>query len=320
MFDVKVSVVMATYNSRRFILEQLDSIVHQTISVDEVVISDDASSDDTVSIIKGYIAQHGLDNWKIIENKSNVGFVQNFNKAISEVTGRIVILCDHDDRWERNKVEVIVNAFKENPNILSLATSFERIDENGVKRPIKLLMGHANNNLIRHTVKKNSLNHVPLKEVAIFNISPGCCCAFSSSIIQSYLKYNTKLPHDWQLNIIASLRNALYYLDVKTTQYRIYTQNTIGLTHQKNREKRLKDCIQNLEEKKAMLKIALEMGTSGDDIQYLESLVDVFERRVGFLKNGFSVKTFLALFVKSVSKNKLWESVLVDAYSLIFNK
>ena len=51
----KISVAMATYNGEKYIKEQIDSIIHQTVEVDEIVISDDGSIDQTVAIIKEYV-------------------------------------------------------------------------------------------------------------------------------------------------------------------------------------------------------------------------------------------------------------------------
>ena len=75
---MKVSTVISTYNGSQFILEQLESIRTQTRPVDEVLIYDDGSSDDTVSKITAYLAKHNLTTWKIKQNKQNVGWRQNF--------------------------------------------------------------------------------------------------------------------------------------------------------------------------------------------------------------------------------------------------
>ena len=66
---MRISVAMATYNGHKYIVEQLDSIRNQSLKVDEVVICDDQSSDDTVSIIRNYIEKYKLDNWKVTVNE-----------------------------------------------------------------------------------------------------------------------------------------------------------------------------------------------------------------------------------------------------------
>lgn len=77
-----ISVAMCTYNGSKYLEEQLNSIIHQTRQPDEIVICDDRSKDDSIEI-----AQRTLENWngiiRIVRNEKNLGFVKNFEKAIS---------------------------------------------------------------------------------------------------------------------------------------------------------------------------------------------------------------------------------------------
>lgn len=310
---------MATYNSEKYILKQLDSIVAQSIPVDEVVICDDLSADNTVNVVNQFIAANGLKNWRVIRNDQNLGFSKNFSKAISHTSGDIVILCDHDDIWEIDKVKIIKDVFVSNNQILSLATSFVRIDENDVEKPIKKLLNHSNNNLIRFKVKKGSLTKISAEDVAVYNVTPGCCSAFRSSLKKNLFALDSPLPHDWNINFIAALKNGLYYLDKVTTRYRIYEKNTIGLVHQVILEKRLKDCKKNLEEKQELLKRAIHESVDKELIEYLTDLVVIFELRVKFLQNKFSIRMALSLFVKSIGKRGLWESIAADILTSIKN-
>ena len=79
---MKNSVVMATYNGSKYIIEQLDSIKNQVLSPDEVIICDDCSTDKTVEIIENYIHQNNLCGWKLYKNEKNIGFFNNFFKAM----------------------------------------------------------------------------------------------------------------------------------------------------------------------------------------------------------------------------------------------
>ena len=79
--DSLVSVAMATYNGERFIKEQIDSILRQTIQSIEIVICDDCSTDNTWEILQEY-AKYDL-RFKIYRNDTNLGFCKNFEKAIS---------------------------------------------------------------------------------------------------------------------------------------------------------------------------------------------------------------------------------------------
>ncbi len=90
---MKASVVMATYNGEKYIIEQLDTIRLQTITPDEVIICDDCSTDTTVRLVVEYIEQYGLQNsWKIIQNDFNLGYAGNFHKAADMAQGEFIFL------------------------------------------------------------------------------------------------------------------------------------------------------------------------------------------------------------------------------------
>ena len=108
------SVAMCTYNGAQFIEEQLRSILDQTFHVEEVVVCDDRSVDETVAIIERVAKETSIP-IHIHINETNLGCARNFEKAISLCNGDVIFLSDQDDIWMPNKVETIVNWFKANP-------------------------------------------------------------------------------------------------------------------------------------------------------------------------------------------------------------
>lgn len=74
----KISVVMTTYNGQKYLLEQLESLRNQTFKIDEVIIMDDCSQDETPNLIRKYIADNDLKGWKLIENQTNQGWKKKF--------------------------------------------------------------------------------------------------------------------------------------------------------------------------------------------------------------------------------------------------
>ena len=130
---MKTSVVMATYNGSEFIREQLDSIKNQTMHVDEVVICDDRSKDDTVEIVRSFIADNSLQGWNIEVNEVNLGYGSNFNKALLKASGDYIFFSDQDDIWEPDKVETMVRIMEENSDIKLLCSEFEIFCTGGEK-------------------------------------------------------------------------------------------------------------------------------------------------------------------------------------------
>ena len=103
---MKSSVVMTTYNGSRFMKEMLDSLRNQTRKIDEVIICDDRSKDDTVEIISNYINKYNLVNWNLIVNEKNLGWEKNFLNALGKATNEVIYPCDQDDIWHLDKVTV----------------------------------------------------------------------------------------------------------------------------------------------------------------------------------------------------------------------
>jgi glycosyltransferase involved in cell wall biosynthesis len=98
---MKISIALCTYNSSKYLREQLKSLEEQTLKADEVVICDDKSDNDTMQIINEYKDKLNI---KLTVNKTNLGVTKNFERAISLCEGDIIFLCDQDDVWNKNKI------------------------------------------------------------------------------------------------------------------------------------------------------------------------------------------------------------------------
>jgi glycosyltransferase involved in cell wall biosynthesis len=113
---MKVSIALCTYNGENFIEEQLKSILEQSILPNEIVICDDRSTDNTLILIENTLANKNV-TYKIIKNQQKLGVVRNFEKAISLSNGDYIFLCDQDDIWHENKIEVLLNYMDNHKNI-----------------------------------------------------------------------------------------------------------------------------------------------------------------------------------------------------------
>lgn len=124
------SVALCTYNGERYIREQLESILDQTMPVDEIVVCDDGSTDGTLQIIESFIGTTDT-TIHIHRNENNLGPAKNFQKAINLCSGDIIFLSDQDDLWMPEKVETIVHYFDFNPGHQVVYTDAYLIDSNG---------------------------------------------------------------------------------------------------------------------------------------------------------------------------------------------
>lgn len=124
----KVSVAMAAYNGAEYIEKQLRSLLRQTRRIDEVIIRDDGSKDDTVRIAQAFIDANALTGWRVMRAEENGGYVENFHQAIMEAGGDVIFLCDQDDIWDARKVERCVAELEKDESLLLVCTGYDTID------------------------------------------------------------------------------------------------------------------------------------------------------------------------------------------------
>lgn len=103
---VTISVALATYNGERYLPEQLESLLAQSAPPDEVVVSDDASTDDTNRLVEDFCERAPFPVSHIV-NERRIGFAENFLQAANRCRGDWVLFCDQDDVWLPDKIEVV---------------------------------------------------------------------------------------------------------------------------------------------------------------------------------------------------------------------
>src|SRR5688572_17357597 len=126
---LSLSVALASFNGERYIAEQLKSIAQQARLPDELVVSDDASTDNTPEIVLEF-ARHAPFPVQFFQNSERLGSTRNFEAAIRACKGDIIFLCDQDDVWYPNKVALIEASFINNPSAGAIFTDADVVDEN----------------------------------------------------------------------------------------------------------------------------------------------------------------------------------------------
>jgi glycosyltransferase involved in cell wall biosynthesis len=110
MSEPLVSIVLCTYNGSRFVEEQIDSLLKQTYRNTEIIISDDASDDDTPEILQQYKSDSRV---QLYLHKKNKGPVSNFSFALEKAAGEFICCCDQDDIWMESKIEKLLAAIQD---------------------------------------------------------------------------------------------------------------------------------------------------------------------------------------------------------------
>ena len=202
------SVALCTYNGNKFLKEQLDSILAQNLPVDEIVICDDGSTDGTLLILKDYKNKFP-ELFHVIVNPENLGYVKNFEKALSLCTSDLIFLCDQDDIWHKDKVGHIVQYFSENQSISAVA------------HDLNLIGSYKGNKTFWELIKFGSVEQ-----------------KFSSPQLLEYLLFNGNvfpgMSHDYEI-IIKALRDQKFDL-IKDPlgSYRQHDDQSIGYKEKQN--------------------------------------------------------------------------------------
>ncbi|MBO0468648.1 glycosyltransferase [Enterococcus plantarum] len=218
--NITTSVVMATYNGERNIIEQVDSLKNQTKAIDEVIICDDGSTDRTVEIIQEYINSNHLKHWKLIVNAVNKGWRQNFIDLLNEASGEYIFPCDQDDIWYDNKIEKMSTTMYRNSNIAVLVSNYTELIEEG---------GHSSTLRSLKTKKDNLDQQVVFTSENVILKRPGCVYAVRKDFVSEVTDYfNQALnsAHDISLWGSALAFDRLYLLDEPTIVFRRHGESS----------------------------------------------------------------------------------------------
>lgn len=135
MSATTLSVALPTYNGDRYLSGQLDSILRQRRRPDEVVISDDASTDETIAVARRYEREYP-DIVRVLRGSENLGVTGNFERAIRCCTGDVIALSDQDDRWYEGKLSAQFDAFRASDGCLVVHDSRYLVDGDSTDRTL----------------------------------------------------------------------------------------------------------------------------------------------------------------------------------------
>lgn len=264
MTEISISVAMTTYNAKRNLIEQLDSLRNQTKSIDEVIICDDCSIDGTQDMIKKYIGEYKLENWKFYQNLYNLGWKKNFMQCIWMTSGNICFFCDQDDIWHVDKIEKMFNCMMEHKNIDVLTSKYTSFTEDGSWKdePENINVG---------------IHQQKMTDDFFKLFYPGCTYCVRRSFIEetkSYWKEN--VPHDaffWRMSLI---KGTLYKYGESLIDYRLHSDSTFAVEN-KNRRKREKriEWVKYAEETLEYL----EKYLKADSFEYYEKKKIIYKTR-----------------------------------------
>jgi len=223
---VKLSVAMCTYNGERFVIEQLRSILEQSKKVNEIIISDDGSSDATLDLVRHVFADFAgkVPELKILTGE-RLGIVHNFSRAVSACTGDIIFLCDQDDVWLPNKVEVIISVFESQPDALLVCSDARLVDaELHDLGKSQFQMVRMSDGLRRSLEGENGFEMLLCR-----NVVTGATVAFRRKLLDLALPFLDEWLHDGWLAIMAAAQGGLRVINTPLVLYRQHGGNQCGM-------------------------------------------------------------------------------------------
>lgn len=202
-----ISVCMATYNGGKYIKDQLESILIQLSPEDEVIISDDSSTDDTLSIINSFQDKRiKLFHHIPVKGSSFVKATRNFENALMQAKGDFIFLADQDDVWHKDKVLVCLDFLRKKACVQSEYNIIADIEYPFLSRIEK----------VRKTLLGNVI-YLPFR---------GCCMAFRRELLQMILPIPERvIVHDAWIGCMAFAINEYCTINEKLIDYRIHGKN-----------------------------------------------------------------------------------------------
>lgn len=205
-----VSVVMCTYNGAKYIDEQMESIIHQDYTNLEIIICDDASTDNTWQKLSEW--QKRDERIKIYRNNVNLGYNKNFESAIQKSCGEFIAIADQDDIWMPDKISSLVNVLEQ--------------DE-------QLMLAHCRSvHMINGTpqFKSRKLHYIfhgsDEKKLVFFNHINGHNMIFRKLLKQKLFPLPEKMYYDWWIAFHSALNGGIVALDRVLVYHRIHSDNS----------------------------------------------------------------------------------------------
>ncbi len=205
-----VSIALTTYNGEKYLAEQLDSILQQTYTNIEVIITDDASTDNTIRILKAYAAKDKRVSYYI--NEKNIGFNNNFIKAMGFCKGAFIAISDQDDIWHVEKISTMLAAYDGQAMLIHC---------NSVK-----FSGVANLALFTTTHLGKRFSGTNGSSLALINTIEGHAVILKKELLALIQPIPSNIYYDWWMGIIAADNGGVQWVNKTLVLRRIHESNT----------------------------------------------------------------------------------------------
>ncbi|MCL6219172.1 glycosyltransferase [Zunongwangia pacifica] len=216
--EITVSVFMLTFNQEDLVTQAIEGVLKQKTNFKfQLVIGDDASTDDTIKICKAYQEKFG-DVIKLITRDKNIGLIANFIETAKYLTGKYVAICDGDDYWiDYSKLQKQVDFLDSNDDYSIIFGKCYRLDSKG-----------------KFNTKTNNFDKTTFdfSDLVMTNFIPSVTVLFRNSAkLRSLPGWFSNLPYgDWPVYLYTLTKNSkIFFLDEYLAVYRVETGESFKL-------------------------------------------------------------------------------------------
>lgn len=226
---MKVEILLASYNSEKYLRELLDSLEAQSYTHWQLLVHDDGSHDQTLAILKAFEKRQNR-TVKIYRSKKQLGPMRSFEQLLKNSSADYLMFCDHDDVWLPHKIEeslaCIQQLEQQNPDKAALVFSdLEVVDE-------QLNTIHSS---FWNYSKVNPGNVYNVYKLLINNPAPGCTFIMNKKVKPLVLPFPEQARmHDWWIILKVAESGVIDYLKKPGLRYRQHKKNKVGAEAIKN--------------------------------------------------------------------------------------
>jgi len=222
--NTSIAILLATYNSAKYLAQQIESILSQTNSDWSLYINDDGSKDNTLNICNSYINNHSGKIFLLNLNPKNVGASLNFQALLQEVDSSYYMFSDHDDLWLPGKIDVTLKAMRDLEHkypktCILIHTDLTVVDEN---------LNVINPSFYKYS-KIDPSKFSKFNYLGVANCVTGCTVMINHAVKKTVLPVpGTNVMHDWWIALNISKKGIISYVPEQTILYRQHTKNIVG--------------------------------------------------------------------------------------------
>ncbi len=219
-----IAVALCTYNGERHLPQLLESLLSQERVPDELVASDDCSTDGTVALLERF-ATHAPFRVRINRNNRNVGATANFEYAIGMCESDLIAPCDQDDIWQPKKLLRAAEAFEADPELGFVFSDADLVDERLHPLDKRLWDAVAFSPERRRSAARGGL----LQLMVLYTFVTGAAMTFRSDLRSLILPIPHGWVHDAWISLIAAFVRPYRMLDEPLLRYRLHEGQEIGV-------------------------------------------------------------------------------------------